>query len=183
MAKRPQANTHKMEKAITNICLYGYGTCNFYRQSTKLGEKAKEKGLINLENKRFIDSSSYFTWLKENNSSGFAENHELCPIIWIETGDEKKELIGGCTEFHKYMKEKYNFGSGECNATCGLTGLTWKTLGRKDKGRIIIASAIFALFLIMALLMIIIGLDKHYRFYLYIPLSVSFVVGGQVLAL
>ena len=81
------------------------------------------------------------------------------------------------------MKEKYNFGSGECNATCGLRGLTWKTLGRKDKGRIIIASAIFALFLIMALLMIIIGLDKQYRFYLYIPLSVSFVVGGQVLAL
>ena len=97
MAKRPQANTHKMEKAITNICLYGYGTCNFYRQSTKLGEKAKEKGLINLENKRFIDSSSYFTWLKENNSSGFAENPKGEPALKESQHRLKRKASNGTT--------------------------------------------------------------------------------------
>ena len=51
---------------MRKLYLYGYGTCNFYRDAVKLATSAKSKGLIELECKRFIDSASYFEWLSKN---------------------------------------------------------------------------------------------------------------------
>ena len=70
----------------------------------------KKKGLIELEIRRFIDSATYFAWLKENWNATFHGDHETSPVIWAEFSDSKKEFIGGSSEFHVYMKEKYNLG-------------------------------------------------------------------------
>jgi hypothetical protein len=100
-----------MENETTKVYVYGYGTCNFYRVASKLAQDAKKKGLIELELRRFIDSATYFTWLKENKKPEFHGDHETSPMIWAESTDSKKEFIGGCLEFHTYMKEKYNHGT------------------------------------------------------------------------
>ena len=99
-----------MDKKPTKIYVYGYGTCNFYRVASKLAQEAKKKKLIELELRRFIDSTTYFTWLKENKNELFHEDHQTSPLIWAEYSNSKKEFIGGSNEFHVYMKQKYNHG-------------------------------------------------------------------------
>ena len=97
---------------MRKLYLYGYGTCNFYRDAVKLATSAKSKGLIELECKRFIDSASYFIWLSKNKGMMFedtksrteVESHETSPIIWTESEAEGKRLVGGCVELHTYME-------------------------------------------------------------------------------
>lgn len=181
------------KNTMRTLYLYGYGTCNFYRDAVELAKSAKTKGLIELECKRFIDSASYFAWLNKNKGTLFddhksrteAESHETSPIVWTDSKAEGKRLVGGCVELHTYMKETYNHGSGNCNTSLGLRGLKWKTLGRKDKARLIISLVLFIIFLVSSIAMVLLGtaIEKSYRWFLFVPLQVSFVVGGQVLTL
>ena len=145
-----------------------------------MATSAKSKGLIELECKRFIDSASYFEWLSKNKGTLFddhksrteVESHETSPIIWTESEAEGKRLVGGCSELHTYMKETYDHGSGNCSTSRGLAGLKWKTLGRKDKARLIISLVLFLLFIVSAILMVFLGtsIEKSYRWFLFVPL-------------
>eukprot|EP00944_MAST-04C_sp_MAST-4C-sp1_P010817 g10817.t1 len=178
---------------MRKLYLYGYGTCNFYRDAVKLATSAKSKGLIELECKRFIDSASYFEWLSKNKGVMFddaksrteVESHETSPIIWTESEAEGKRLVGGCVELHTYMKETYDHGSGNCTTSRGLAGLKWQTLGMKDKARLIISLVLFLLFVFAAMAMVLFStsIEKSYRWFLFVPLQVSLIVGGQVLTL
>ena len=164
----------------------GFKTCNFYRAATLLAKEAKGEGIIAIELHGYEESSIFFDWLRTKASVIVGEIvHEASPLVWKEYEGEiekRREYIGGNEEFYKHMKDEYSFGTGKFDGGRGIFGMSWKILSRGDKARIKIS----AFFFIVSALMIVLFLrdpngNKNIRWALYLPLFLTFMVGGQTL--
>ena len=164
----------------------GFKTCNFYRAAALLAKEAKGEGIIAVQVHGYEERSIYFDWLRTKTSLIVGDFvHETSPLVWKEYDGEKdkrREYIGGNEEFYKHMKDEHSFGTGKFDGSRGIFGMSWKILSRKDKARIKIS----AFFFIVSALMIVFFLrdpsgNKNIRWALYLPLFLTFMVGGQTL--
>jgi hypothetical protein len=173
---------------LMTVHIHGYKTCNFFREAVYHAKLVEKKGLIKLEVKGYVERSVYFRWLKEESSKLIpcGVDHDTSPLVWKDSGGKKSnncEYIGGANEFLVFLKDDFGIGPGGAKVIKNC-GFTYKTLGKRDKGRLIISGFIFLVTCAFgAYLLINPTADKQMRWALFPGLYVAFVVAGQVLVL